>query len=68
MVSADRRYVRISASPIFSGVSKVNTFNMATGASQSQTSGGNTGGGYNQAQAPASGPAAVSAAAAAPAF
>ena len=49
VVSADRRYVRISASPLFSGISQVNTFNMATGASgtQSQSSGGNTGGGYN---------------------
>jgi hypothetical protein len=44
VVSADRRYVRISAAPLFSGVSQVNTFNMATGSSQSQNGGtGNQG-------------------------
>ena len=52
VVSADRRYVRISASPVFSGIAKVDTFNMATGqtGTQSQTPGGNTGGGYNPTQ------------------
>jgi von Willebrand factor type A domain len=44
VVSADRRYVRISAAPFFSGVSQVNTFNTTSGASQSQTGGtGNQG-------------------------
>jgi hypothetical protein len=31
VVSADRRYVRVTALPIFSGISQVNVFNMATG-------------------------------------
>ncbi len=31
VVSADRRYVRITASPFFSGVSQVNTFNTTNG-------------------------------------
>ncbi len=44
VVSADRRYVRITSAPFFSGISQVNTFNMTTGASQSQTGGtGNQG-------------------------
>jgi tetratricopeptide (TPR) repeat protein len=44
VVSADRRYVRITAYPMFSGVSQVNTFNMATGSSASQSGGtGNQG-------------------------
>jgi hypothetical protein len=44
VVSADRRYVRISASPFFSGVGQVNTFNTTSGASTSQSGGtGNQG-------------------------
>jgi hypothetical protein len=31
VISADRRYVRISPSPIFSGIAEVNVFNTATG-------------------------------------
>ena len=42
VISADRRYVRVTALPLFSGVSKVTTFNMATGAEQS--GGGGSGG------------------------
>ena len=42
VISADRRYVRITPSPLFSGVGEVNTFNMSTGASG--TSNGGTGG------------------------
>jgi tetratricopeptide (TPR) repeat protein len=38
VVSADRRYVRITPRPMFSGVSQVNTFNMANGTSTSSTS------------------------------
>jgi hypothetical protein len=44
VVSADRRYVRVSPLPIFSEVSQVNTFNYFTGASG--TSGGAGGGGF----------------------
>ncbi len=54
VISADRRYVRITAMPYFSGVSEVNTFNMATGATSTSSNGtggngstGNTGGGSN---------------------
>jgi hypothetical protein len=44
VVSADRRYVRITAYPMFSGVGEVNTFNTTNGASQSQSGGtGNQG-------------------------
>jgi hypothetical protein len=42
VVSADRRYVRVTSVPLFSGVSQVNTFNMATGSSS--TGQGGTGG------------------------
>jgi tetratricopeptide (TPR) repeat protein len=42
VISADRRYVRITAEPQFTGVGEVNTFNMATG--ESGTSNGGTGG------------------------
>ena len=42
VVSADRRYVRITPVPYFSGISEVNTFNFATG--ESGQSGGGTGG------------------------
>jgi tetratricopeptide (TPR) repeat protein len=53
VVSADRRYVRVSAAPSFSGIPSVHVFNMATGsntnASQGQTGNqgysGNFGGG-----------------------
>jgi tetratricopeptide (TPR) repeat protein len=44
VVSADRRYVRISAVPFFSTIGDVETFNFATGASSIMT-GNNTGGG-----------------------
>ncbi len=44
VISADRRYVRISGSPLFSGVSAVSTFNMATGTNGSTSNGtGNSG-------------------------
>ena len=42
VISADRRYVRVNSVPFFSGVGEVNTFNYATGASQ--TGRGGTGG------------------------
>lgn len=42
VISADRRYVRITPSPIFSGISEVNTFNFATG--QGGAGRGGTGG------------------------
>jgi len=46
VISADRRYVRITAAPIFSGIAEVNTFNMATG--ENTTGQGGTGGqGYS---------------------
>ena len=48
VVSADRRYVRITPMPFFSGVSQVNTFNMSTGTSGS-TSGGTGNSGYSGA-------------------
>jgi len=31
VISADRRYVRVTVLPTFSGISEVNIFNMATG-------------------------------------
>lgn len=40
VISADRRYVRITATPLFSSIAEVNTFNFATGAGT--TTGGNT--------------------------
>jgi hypothetical protein len=44
VISADRRYVRVTSMPFFSGVSSVATFNMATGANGSTTNGtGNSG-------------------------
>lgn len=44
VISADRRYVRITSMPFFSGVSSVSTFNMASGATGSTTNGtGNSG-------------------------
>ena len=42
VISADRRYVRYSGVPLFSAVTEVNTFNLATGANQ--TGQGGTGG------------------------
>ena len=42
VVSADRRYVRISPQPMFTGISEVNTFNYVSG--ESGTSQGGTGG------------------------
>lgn len=42
VISADRRYVRFTGLPMFSGVGEVNTFNMVTGSSGQ--SGGGTGG------------------------
>ena len=46
VISADRRYVRITPYPFFSGVSQVNTFNTTNGATNSSGSGnnGNSGG------------------------
>ena len=44
VISADRRYVRVSPTPFFSGISEVNTFNYVTGASG--TSNGAGGGGF----------------------
>lgn len=43
VVSADRRYVRVSPLPIFSVISEVNTFNYFTGASGSSGGGGQGG-------------------------
>ena len=47
VVSADRRYVRITVVPLFSGVSEVNVFNSATGAN-TQGRGGTGGQGFSQ--------------------
>lgn len=43
VISADRRYVRVSPSPTFSQVTEVSTFNFVTG--DSETDGGGAGGG-----------------------
>ena len=40
VVSADRRYVRITPSPLFSGVTQVQTFNFVTGQEQTMPGGG----------------------------
>ena len=45
VISADRRYVRVSCSPLFSGVSEVNTFNTVTGEGAEGRGGG--GGGWS---------------------
>ena len=46
VISADRRYVRVSMSPFFSRVADVQTFNFATGNAQNQgAAGGGAGGG-----------------------
>ncbi|WP_168565789.1 VWA domain-containing protein [Crateriforma spongiae] len=44
VVSADRRYVRVTPSPFFTQIGEVNTFNFVTG-EDGATGGGNTGGG-----------------------
>ena len=41
VVSADRRYVRITATPLFSSVPSVSTFNFATGGSSTMNLPGN---------------------------
>jgi hypothetical protein len=40
VISADRRYVRISSLPFFSSIGNVSTFNFATGGSGTSGSGG----------------------------
>jgi hypothetical protein len=45
VVSADRRYVRVSATPFFSSIGDVHTFNTATGENASGE-GGNISGGF----------------------
>ena len=46
VISADRRYVRVSPSPTFSQITEVNTFNFVTGSGQTQGQGqGGVGGG-----------------------
>ena len=45
VVSADRRYVRITASPIFSGIGDVFNFNITGGANAAGVGGGGLGGG-----------------------
>jgi len=53
VISADRRYVRITSAPLFSGIAEVNVFNMATGGS---TGGTGTGGqGYSGVFGPGAG-------------
>jgi hypothetical protein len=46
VISADRRYVRITTTPLFSGIAQVNTFNMSTGAGGT-TAGGTGGQGFS---------------------
>ncbi|MDA7978090.1 MAG: hypothetical protein MPJ50_04890 [Pirellulales bacterium] len=46
VISADRRYVRIGATPTFSGIAEVNTFNLAGGATNQTNQGGFGGGGF----------------------
>jgi uncharacterized membrane protein YgcG len=45
VISADRRYVRVSPVPFFSQVNEVSTFNFVTGQGQTQQQGGQGGGG-----------------------
>jgi hypothetical protein len=45
VISADRRYVRVSPAPTFSLVSEVSTFNFVTGQGTTQQQGGQGGGG-----------------------
>ena len=47
VVSADRRYVRITSLPFFSAVSKVDTFNFVTGSQANNVGGGTGGQGYS---------------------
>ena len=43
VISADRRYVRVTPSPVFSGISEVNTFNTTTGAGSASSGSGSSG-------------------------
>jgi hypothetical protein len=45
VISADRRYVRITATPLFSGIGQVTQFNFAGGGAQGSGQGGMGGGG-----------------------
>jgi hypothetical protein len=45
VISADRRYVRVSPTPLFSQVTDVNTFNFVTGQGMNTGQGNNQGGG-----------------------
>jgi hypothetical protein len=45
VISADRRYVRVSPTPFFTQVNEVSTFNFVTGNSTTQQQGGGAGGG-----------------------
>lgn len=47
VVSADRRYVRITCMPIFSAISQVHTFSIATGATTTTSGIGTNGQGYS---------------------
>jgi hypothetical protein len=47
VISADRRYVRVSCMPLFSGIAKVDTFNMSSGATQVSSNQGTGGQGYS---------------------
>lgn len=53
VVSADRKYVRITPIPLFSGISSVTTFNLIQGTTATQTGGG--AGGTAPGQAPVGG-------------
>jgi hypothetical protein len=44
VISADRRYVRVSPTPFFSQITEVNTFNYVSG--QGSTQGGGQSGGF----------------------
>ncbi len=48
VVSADRRYVRITATPLFSTIPEVSTFNFATGGGSTMQLNGNGAQGGNQ--------------------
>ncbi len=45
IISADRRYVRISPGPFFSQIGDVNTFNFVAGTSGTSNGGGGAAGG-----------------------
>jgi hypothetical protein len=47
VISADRRYVRISPTPMFMGIAQVNTFNYVTGQQTSNVGGGTGGQGFS---------------------